>query len=115
MSCTHQYQPLRRLPLGRLYALRQPLVGWCQCAKNMHDPNGLLDTRSASPRAPASIAAVGLEDVLSEASTASSQKRRTSKNRVPTDKMRMYHQPLNSTKSKVMQVTWYNLIFDLRL
>jgi len=45
----------------------------------MHDPNGLLDTRSASPRAPASIDAVGLEGILSEASSASSQKRRTSK------------------------------------
>ena len=30
---------------------------------------------------------------------------RTSKNRVPTGKMRMYHPALNSTKSKVMQVT----------
>ena len=28
--------------------------------------------------------------------------RRTSKNRVPTGKMRMYHPPLNSTKSKVI-------------
>jgi len=44
----------------------------------MHDPNGLLDTRSASPRAPASIAAVDLEGILSEASSASSQKQRTS-------------------------------------
>jgi len=36
-------------------------------------------TRSGSPRAPASIAAVGLEGILSEVSSASSQKRRTSK------------------------------------
>jgi len=49
------------------------LVGWRRCAKNMHDPKGLLDTRSASPRAPASIAAVGLEGILSEASSASSR------------------------------------------
>ena len=62
------------------YALQQPLVGWRRCAKNMHNPNDLLDTRSASPRAPASIAAVGLEGILSEASAASSQKRRTPKN-----------------------------------
>jgi len=82
MSCTHRYQPLRRLPLGRRYTLWQPLVGLCRCAKNTHDLNGLLDTRSASPLAPASIAAVGLEGILSEASSesASSQKRRTSKN-----------------------------------
>jgi len=73
MSCTHRYQPLRRLPQ---YTLRQPLVGWRRCAKNMHDPNGLLDTRSASLRA--SIAAVGLEGILSEVFLASSQKRRTS-------------------------------------
>jgi len=66
--------------LGRRYALRQPLVGWRRCAKNTHDPNGLFDTRSASPRAPASIAAVSLEGILSEASSALSQKRRTSKN-----------------------------------
>jgi len=79
MSYSHQYQPLRRLPLGRRYTLRQPLVGWRRCAKNMHDPSSLLDTRSASPRAPASIAAFGLEGILSEASSASSQKRRTSK------------------------------------
>ena len=26
---------------------------WRRCAKNMHDPNGLLDTRSESPRGPA--------------------------------------------------------------
>jgi len=36
----------------------------------MHDPNGLLDTRSASPRAPVSIATVGLNGILSEASSA---------------------------------------------
>ena len=64
-------------PVPAAAALRQPLVGWRRCAKNMHDPKGLLDTRSASPRAPASIAAVGLEGILSEASSASS---RTSKN-----------------------------------
>jgi len=79
MSCTHRYQPLRRLPLARRYTLRQPLVGWRRCAKNTHDPKGLIDTRLASPRAPASIAAVGLQGNLSEASSASSQKRRTSK------------------------------------
>ena len=80
MSCTHRYQSLRRLPLDRRYTLRQPLVGWRRCAKNMHDPKGLLETRSASPRAPASIAAaVSLEGILSEASSASLQKRRTSK------------------------------------
>jgi len=43
----------------------------------MHDPNSLLDTRSASPRAPASIAAVGLEGILSETSSASSQVEKT--------------------------------------
>ena len=82
-----------------------------------------LDTRWASPRGPASIAAIGLQGVLSEASRLrhrsdqrrKNSKRRTSKNRVPTGKMRMYHPPLNSTKSKVMQVTWYNLTLDLRL
>jgi len=79
MSCTHLYQPRRRLSLDRQYALRQPLVGWRWCAKNMHDPHSLLDTRSASPRARASIAAVGLEGILSEVSSALSQKRRTSK------------------------------------
>jgi len=43
----------------------------------MHDLNGLLDTRSASPRAAASIAAVGLEGILSKSSSSSSQKRQT--------------------------------------
>ena len=73
----------------------------------MHDPKGLLDTRSASPRAPASISAVGLEGILSEAASASSQKRRTSTkpNAKNMEKSRMNHLPLNSTKS---QVTWYN-------
>jgi len=55
-------------------------VGWRWCTKNMHDPNGLLDTRSANPREPASITAVGLDGILSEVSSTSSQKRRTSKN-----------------------------------
>jgi len=104
-------------------SLQQPLVGWRRCAKNMHDPNGLLDTRSASPRAPVSISAVGLEGILSEASSASSQKRQTSKTpnakniekSCSIGKMRMHHPPLNSKKSKVMQVTWYNLTLDLRL
>jgi len=60
---------------ARPYTLRQPLVSWRRCAKNMHDPKGLLDTRLASPRAPVSIAAIGLQGILSEASSASSQKR----------------------------------------
>jgi len=51
--------------------------GWSRCAKNMHDR--ILDMRLASPRAPASIAAVGLEGILSETSSPSSQKRQTSK------------------------------------
>ena len=37
------------------------------------------------------------------------------KNRVPTGKIRMYHPPSNSTKTKVIQVTWYNLTLDLHL
>jgi len=53
-----------------------PAVTVGRLAKNMPDPNGLLDTRSASPRAPALIAAVCLEGILSEVSLASS---RTSK------------------------------------
>jgi len=97
MSCTHRYQPLRRLPLGRPHTLRQPLVGWRRCAKNMHDPKGLLHTRSASPRAPVSIAAFGLEGILSETSSASSQKRRTSKkpNATNTEKSCSYRQNEN--------------------
>ena len=80
-------------------------------AKNMHDPNGLLDTRSASPRAPALIAAVCLEGILAKLLWYRNERRknpmrRTSKNRVPTGKMRMYHPSSNSTKSEVMQVTW---------
>jgi len=117
MSCTHQYQALRRLSLGRRYTLRQPLVRWHQCAKNMHNPNGLndtsIDTRSASSRAPAYIAAVGFEGILSETSSASSQKRRTSKKPKAKniEKSCSYRQnenvppALSSTKSKVMQVT----------
>ena len=74
-SCTNQYQPLRRLSPDRQYTLRQTLVGWRQCAKNMHNLKGLLDTRSASPRSPASIAAVSLEGILSQAAfSALSQK-----------------------------------------
>jgi len=47
--------------------------------------------------------------------TSKKQKRRLSRNRVPTGKIRMYHPPSNITKTKVMQVTWYNRTFDLRL
>jgi len=98
-------------------------VGWRWCAKIMDDLNVFLDTRLPSPRTPASIAAVVLEGIFSETFSASSQKRRTwktperrtLKNRVPTGKMRMYHPPLNSTKSKVIKVTWYNLTLDLHL
>jgi len=64
---------------ARRYTLRQPLVGWRRCAKDMHDQNGLLDTRLTSLRAPTSIAAVGLDGILSENSLTSSQKRQTSK------------------------------------
>jgi len=45
----------------------------------MHDPNGLLDTRSANPLVPSSITAVGLEGILSEDSSTSSHIQRTSK------------------------------------
>jgi len=76
----------------------------------MHNPKGLLDTRLSSPRAPVSIVIANLEEIWNQVSLALSQnderrknpKQRTSKNRVPTGKMRMYHPPLNSTKSKVM-------------
>jgi len=83
----------------------------------MHNPNGLndtsIDTRSASSRAPAYIAAVGFEGILSETSSASSQKRRTSKKPKAKniEKSCSYRQnenvppALSSTKSKVMQVT----------
>jgi len=36
-------------------------------------------------------------------------------NRVSTRQKIMYHPPSNSTKTKPMQVTWYNLTLDLRL
>jgi len=75
MNVMHALVPAAADADARRYTLRQPLVGWRWCAKNMHDPNGLLDTRSASPRTPASIAAVGLHGILSETSSASSQKR----------------------------------------
>jgi len=85
----------------------------------MHDPNGLLDTRSSSPRSPASIAAVGILSQFSSDRHRSDErgknpKRRTTKNGVPTGKMNMYHTPFHSTKSTVMQVTWYNLTLYLR-
>jgi len=38
----------------------------------MHGPNSLDDTRSASPLAPAQVAAVGHESIFREASSASS-------------------------------------------
>jgi len=72
MSCTHRYQPLRRLPLGRRYALRQPLVGWRRCAKNMHDAKGLVDTRIKAFGKPACACFnchVVLKGILSEASS----------------------------------------------
>jgi len=77
MHVMHAPVPAAAEAVAKQTVLRQPLVGWRRCTKDVHDPNGLLDTRSASPRAPVSIAAVGLEGILSEASLASSQKRRT--------------------------------------
>jgi len=73
MHVMHALVPAAADADARRYTLRQ-LVGWRWCAKNMHDPNGLLDTLSASPRTPASIAAVGLHGILSEASSASSRR-----------------------------------------
>jgi len=32
--------------------------GWRQVARNMHDPNGIIDARSASPTAPDLVAAI---------------------------------------------------------
>jgi len=40
----------------------------------MHNLNGLIDTRSASLRVISEIAAISLEGILSETSSASSQK-----------------------------------------
>jgi len=33
--------------------------GWCQVARHMNDPNGIIDASSASPLAPESVAAMG--------------------------------------------------------
>jgi len=35
--------------------------GWRQVARNMHNPNSILDARSASPLAPDSITVIGKE------------------------------------------------------
>ena len=74
MSYTHRYQPLRGLQLDRRYATQ--MVGWRR--KNVRW-NRILATRSTSPSATPSITAVGLEDILSEDSSASSHIQRTSK------------------------------------
>jgi len=72
MSCTHWYQPLRRLPtvLPAAAAGGLALVGLRRCAKNMHDPNGLLDARSDSPRTRTSIS--GSEGPRTRTATAES-------------------------------------------
>jgi len=39
--------------------------GWRQVARNMHDPNGIIDARSASPTAPDLVAAISDEGLWS--------------------------------------------------
>jgi len=100
MHVMHALVPGAADAYHRRYTLLQPLVGMRRCAKNMHDPNGLLDTRSASPCALASIAAVGLHGILSEASSASSQKRRTAKNERRSLKKPMKHRKIVFVQAK---------------
>jgi len=39
--------------------------GWRQVARNMHDPNGIIDARSVSPNAPDLVAAISDEGLRS--------------------------------------------------
>jgi len=53
--------------------------GWYRCVHDMHGPNGLNNSRSASPSSPAYVAAVGHEGIFSEPSSSSSPKRSDAK------------------------------------
>jgi len=53
--------------------------GWYRCVHDMYGPNGLNNSRSASPSSPAYVAAVGHEGIFSEASFSSSPKRSDAK------------------------------------
>ena len=53
---------------GCSWAHRVTARGWRRGVQRMHDPKGLFDARLASLRAPAWVAAVGDEGILSDAS-----------------------------------------------
>ena len=64
-----------QLPQGVPSAGRQPPQRLVPCVHDVHGPNGLNHSRSASPSSPAYVAAVGHEGIFSEASSSSSPKR----------------------------------------
>jgi len=79
MFCTH----LRQSTSGCRWAQRLPsgsrCSGWHRCVRDMQGPNGLNDARSTSPRPHVLVAAVGLQGILSEASSSLSPQRSDAK------------------------------------
>ena len=60
--------------------VRPAAASWRQCVHDMHGPNSLDNTRSASLREPAQVAAVGHESIFREASSALSRNDERRKN-----------------------------------
>jgi len=118
MTCTHWCQPLHWLSLVKWCAQQQPLVDWHRCRPWWCAYSKLESICFSS--------AVGLEGILSEASSASSPKRsqwQTSKKpKVKNIEKSCFYRvrqavPVKKKKKKVMQVTLagYNLTLDLPL
>jgi len=53
--------------------------GWCRCVHDIHGPNVLNHSRSATPSSPVYVAAVGHAGIFSEPSSSSSTKRSDAK------------------------------------
>jgi len=70
----HWRQPTR--VCRRVYCLSGDSLrsGWYWCVHDVHGPNGLNHSRSASPSSPAYVTAVGHEGIFSETSSSSSPK-----------------------------------------
>jgi len=79
MFFAHQRQPTSGC--RRVYRLSESNLrsGWYRCVYDIHGPNSLNHSRSASPSSPGYVAAVGYEDIFSEVSSSSSPKRSNAK------------------------------------
>jgi len=74
MFFAHQRQPTSGYHRVYRVTISNIRSGWYQCVHDMHGPNGLIHSRSASTSSPAYVDAVTHEGIFSETSSSPSPK-----------------------------------------